>query len=448
MNFSFSALSQTPEETPMTEGEKAMYQQENDGTTLPAEPNAVSEMAEELPGDSAVSAGGAEPAIAESAAAEGEEGAAIADGNRATPAADATAEDAPEDEKKSEEEPTAEEGALDALMKLAAGKVSDEAVSLGDEVANAAPAASAFQALGSQLKLDEEAEQAFDDLVSTLRESPVVPDAARETATAIPQQRPGTAQMAPAGVPQVSVPASTAATVGELAGRAIAGAVATPFVALSSAARHLANRFHASTVPAAPGGPAQSMAASRGIPLPMANTLETITDWKCERIERAGEAVEKAATELMGTAEFVTWDEDVRRVAAERGVAPSEVVSRMHSEPELADLKSKMDGLWAAHPDKVKAYRGACDDFERNIRNVVKEFPNSEDRIKSRVTAAMKDAEEKTETLPGFGDNMGEYMKSLAERVRELAKAIAEFMQSLVRKLGGRTRNGDLTPTA
>lgn len=439
MNFNFSALSQTPQEPPITEEEKVIYQQENQVATPPTEAPVAADGVGVPPVGTTADASGGEPAVVETAAGDGVADSAVADAN---------SQDDPENEEKAKEEPVAEEDALDALMKLAAGKITDDAVTLGDKAANTTSSASAFQSLGSQLKLDEETELALDDLVSTLQESPVLPNAVPETAAAISRQNPAAAQTMLGGGSQMGAPASAAATVGELAGRAIADVVATPFVVLSSAARHLANRFQAGAAPSLTGGPAQSMAASRGISLPMANTLETITDWKCERIERTGDAVEKAAAELMGTAEFVTWDEEVRRVAAERGVAHSEIVTRMHTAPELADLKSKMDGLWAAHPEKVHAYRGACDDFERNIRNVVKEFPNSEDRIKSRVTAAMENVEKKTEALPGFGDNMGEYMKSLAERVRELAKAITEFMQSLVRKLGGRTRTGDLTPTA
>ena len=240
---------------------------------------------------------------------------------------------------------------------------------------------------------------------------------------------------------------SASSQLGELAGQAIAGVVATPFIALSSAARHLAKRFNSTgATPPAPAHAASSLAASKGaLPLPMANTLETITDWKCERIEKAGEAVVKAADKLMGTEEFVTWENDVREIAVGNGVTPFDVVRQMHTAPELAPLKEKMDQLWERHPEKVKAYRSACDDFERNIRNVVKEFPNSDQDVKVRVTNAMKQIEEKTLALPGFGDKAGEYARGLAERVRELAKMIAEFVTNLMHRLGGKTRTSDLS---
>lgn len=344
-----------------------------------------------------------------------------------------------------EETPAQEEGnPLESLMQLAAGKVASDEVKLKAEPT--AKSASPFQALSAQQKLDPVAERALDDLVSTLSETELAEQSTRQE-----QPKPASAATSPAQPVQQQVvaapPASGAGQLGEVAGRAIAEVASFPFLALSSAARHLTNRFQQSSASPAPATANASLAASRGpkVPLAMANTLEEITDWKCERIEKAAHSVIASADDLMGTEDFLTWDDEIGNIATQRGIAARDVVRSMHSDPEFSDLKERMDRLWEAHPEKVSKFRDACDDFERNIRNVVKEFPNSKDGIKERVAKAMKDVEEKTEHLPGFGEKMGEYTKALAERVRELAQMISEFVTALVRKIGGNTRDSDLS---
>ena len=401
----------------------------------------------------------------EAAAPETEEGAAkTAQPEGVTAEVGAAAPEGGEAGTATEEEPVDKEaeakkkeaGSLDALMQLAAGKVSGDEVKL--DVVAPQVKVSAFQSLSASRALDPESELALEDLVSTLTDVPPAQsaDAATPSGGTSEAAKPGgghSAAPAPtqAAAPQMMMPGpssgSASAQIGELAGRAIAGVVSTPFIALSSAARHLANRFQSTgAAPPAPAHAASSLMASKGaLPLPIANTLETITDWKCERIEKAGEAVVKAADEIMGTEEYVTWENDVREIAVGNDVTPFDVVRQMHTVPELAPLKEKMDRLWERHPDKVSAYRTACDDFERNIRNVVKEFPNSDNEVKGRVSNAMRQIEEKTLALPGFGDKLGDYAKGLAERVRELAKMIAEFVTNLVHRLGGKTRNTDLS---
>lgn len=335
---------------------------------------------------------------------------------------------------KPQEPATANDGGLDALMKLAAGKVSTEEVNL-DPVETTA--ASPFQLLGASKPRDPDAEEALEDLASVLARSPA------EEPIAPGARAPGAVPPLP---PQQTVAMAHApGTVGEMVGQMAARAIETPFIALSSAARHLKHRLQSAraATPMAPGGAAASLQASQGFP--MANTLETITDWKCERIEKTGSAVESAASALMETEEYQTWEEMVRKVASERSVDVSDIASRIQVDEELTGLKEQMDRLWWSHPEKVEAYRSACHDFERNIRNVVKEFPNSDEGIRDRITGAMDRVQAKSQTLPGFGDKPGEYERTMVERMRELAAMIAEFMQSLLRKVGVKTRSADAT---
>lgn len=435
--LNFSALSQTPDSAAEAAEENRLFQME--------------QAAENPPPTGAASQAAPVEVAQSSPSAESDPGEATASTAQTETAPES--EDKPQAKEEEDETKAAEkteDSSLSDLMRLAAGKVSSDEVQLS--AVPPAKSMSAFQSLAASRRLDPDSEQILDDLVSTLSTepepvtaSPAKPDVSRPSATAAKEQ-PSVQQQVLAQAP----PMGGAAQLGELAGRAIAGTAAFPFMALSSAARHLTNRFQTpgGASPAAPAGVASSLQASKGsprIPLPMANTLETITDWKCERIEKAGESVVNAAAELMETADFVTWEDELGTVANQRGVAAADVVREMHSNPDFAPLKEKMDRLWGNHPEKVSAYRDACDDFERNIRNVVKEFPNSEDQVKDRVVNAMKRVEEETKVLPGFGDKMGEYSKALAERVRELAQMIAEFVTDLMRRIGGKTRTSDLS---
>lgn len=332
----------------------------------------------------------------------------------------------------------AETTTFDSLISLAAGEVGEDEVKIEPQSATAT--VSPFQALASARPRDPEAEREIDDLVSSLVSGPAPEGPARAGNDRGRAPGSGAApQQAQPGQPAqtTSVPVGAPGRAADMAGQAIAEVIATPFLALSSAAKHLSNRF--TRTGAVPGG------APRVSNSLLANTLETITDWKSDQILKAGEAVKRTAAELRDTEAFVTWEDDLKNAASSHGLGFDEVVRTMHLDPRFTGLKDKMDQLWANHPDKVEAYRDACGDFERNIRNVVKEYPNSEEDVKKRVMAAMTEVEKQTLGLPGFGDRIGEYTKTLAERVRELAQTIMEFMTALARRLGANTRSSDNT---
>lgn len=255
----------------------------------------------------------------------------------------------------------------------------------------------------------------------------------------------GAPQGGPAQGGAGSVQGTGATTIGSMLGQVAAEAVSVPFIALSSAARHLSQRFGAgksmSALPPVPANADSSLASRLAMPLSVANTLEEITDWKLGRIESSAKAVQKATQGLSDLEEFVVWEDKMRVSADANNVTPNEVVSKLATDPLFAELKDGMDAVWKAHPEKVCAYRDACNDFERNILNVVKEYPNSENEVQERVTAAMKNVEMKTNSMPGFGKDVGEYQRTMAERMRDIAKMIAEFMSRLLSKLTGRSSN-------
>lgn len=245
------------------------------------------------------------------------------------------------------------------------------------------------------------------------------------------------------GAPQTAV-GSASTNLGNMLGQAAAGAVALPFIALTSAARHLqskvANAKTMHAVPAASSAPADSFAAKFAMPLSVANTLEAITDWKMGRIEASSKAAQLAAQALSNTEEFVVWEDKMRNTADALGVPPQSVVSALGTDERYAELKTEMDAIWTANGDKVEAYRAACNDFERNVLNVVKEYPNSDKEIKGRVNAAITGVSEKTESMPGFGKEIGDYdQRTMMERIAELAKMIAKFVANLVAKMTGKS---------
>lgn len=234
-----------------------------------------------------------------------------------------------------------------------------------------------------------------------------------------------------------------AASIGSMLGEAAAGAVAMPFVILSSAARHLQNRFASAkamqAMPAASGSTGSSFSAKFAMPLSVVNTMEQITDWKIGRIEASAKAAQGAAQALSNTDEFVVWEDKMRGVADSLGVPPKSVVSNLGTDERFAPLKAEMDTIWHLHADKVEAYRAACNDIERNVLNVVKEFPNSNKAIQERVGTALNDVSQKTESIPGFGKQIGDYeQRTMMERIAELVKLIAKFMAGLVAKLTGK----------
>lgn len=254
-----------------------------------------------------------------------------------------------------------------------------------------------------------------------------------------------------AGVAQPVGVGPAAQTIGDMVGRGIATAVATPFVALSSTAKHLAARFGktpgaAGPLPESPA-PGQSAMADK-IPPKLSplvmSSPEKITNWKCERIEKAASAVVDAANGIKATPEYLVWEEALEKSAGERGIPADELVNAL-DDPDNHELKEKMDALWEAHPNMVGRYRDACNDFERNLRNVAEEYANSDDPIRERVDGAMEKVQKDTRNLPGFGDELKEYAKNMAERVREIAQTIAEFIQKLANKIAGKTAGNELS---
>lgn len=329
---------------------------------------------------------------------------------------------------------------FDSLLRFAQGRVGAEQVDI-KTAEKPVQRLSAFASL-QRTKVEEPVSEDERELIERLG-ADIVPDAVANNVTgqarALPQ--------VPTGAPGIAVPAmpSGAATLGDALGRAAAGAVATPFIALSSAGRHLKQRFKigspsADALPPSPVSAAHSMQASTLRPdAAILSSMERITGWKCDRIERAAHDIEKSALDLMSTDEFVVWDDAVRKAATERGLAPEQVVADMHESKEYEPFKTAMDGIWSLHPEKVAAYRAACADFERHIQGVVKEFANSDDGIKTRVSNAMKQVETGTKMLPGFGENVGEYQKTMAERIRQLVESITQFVEKIVTKLTGKS---------
>lgn len=321
------------------------------------------------------------------------------------------------------------------LLRRSAGKISEA------EMERAVPPVVTLAKAGmfsGGVMASEEDDVEVDQLVRAVQKKHDEFNAAGPKGGAAPQAAVGGAANVPA--PQF------ATTIGGMAGRVAGEIVATPFIALSSAAKHLSQRFGGplSALPAGPAGPRSSMIASTRNPS-LANTLETITHWKCDRIEKAANDAINAASALTSTEEFVVWEDKVRAAAARDGRTPAELVSRMHEDADLADLKAGMDSLWAAHPDKVAAYRDAGDAFVRGINSVVKEFPNSDEQMQERVGTSISNVMEKTEMLPGFGAEQGEYNRKLAERIREIVRAIAEFIQRLTDRLTGKQSTPEMT---
>jgi len=181
-------------------------------------------------------------------------------------------------------------------------------------------------------------------------------------------------------------------------------------------------------------------------PAQVLNTGKFITTWKCERIEASAKSLAEAADALREVDEFPVWEEKVSKLAEARNQSVEQVIHAMHIDPDLAELKNGMDRIWEQNPSLVGNYQDACEVFSNHMRNVVKEFPNSDDKIKARVSAAARQAQVDTKDLPGFGDNIGEYQRSVAERVREIVAQMMALVESLMAKLGGKSAGTELAP--
>ncbi|TKC90173.1 hypothetical protein FAZ69_08480 [Trinickia terrae] len=244
------------------------------------------------------------------------------------------------------------------------------------------------------------------------------------------------------GVPAAQV--SGGAAVQDSVGNVAAGVVTAPFYALSSAYR-LLNKAVKPGSPQAAGLPGLSAsaqpgmmaAAMGGVGAPLAAT-EMISHWKCDKIEDAQRHVLKAAEALRNVDAFPLWEDAMLAEAGKRGMLPSDLVARMRNDPDLAPLKEQMTALWRDNPKEVEAYRQAAGEFEKHIKDVQRKYANSEPPIQKRVIDAMETVRESTGDLPGFGRQEGEYTATLAERLRELARTIAESVSNLLVKLQGR----------
>ncbi|ARL04350.1 hypothetical protein [Burkholderia pseudomallei] len=237
---------------------------------------------------------------------------------------------------------------------------------------------------------------------------------------------------------------SGGAALADAAGHLAAGVVAAPFVALSSAYRLLQKTLKTSNTPTSPvpsptnQQPGLMASASRNSPLAPIATMEMISNWKCDRIEEARNDVLKKADAIRELDGFPVWEESVLAEAAKRSVLPQDVVALMRTDPDLAPLREQMTALWRDNPKVVDAYRRSADTFEKHIKDVQKKFANSDGPIQKRVLESLETVREGVNDLPGYGREEGEYTATLAERLRELARVLAEFVSNLIARLQGR----------
>ncbi|HEP6430605.1 hypothetical protein [Burkholderia arboris] len=326
------------------------------------------------------------------------------------------------------------EKGLSSLAQLASGKIAKSDVSLKPS--------SAAQSIMKSAPADRFAtEDDLQDLLSGLS-GPTLKAGMQEkpSADAAPvqaQQDPSVAPARPAAVGVAAVPAA-AQTVGDVVGQGIAGVVAAPFLAMTSAHRHLRQRFSTQPTAEKTAGANASAGLSAGVPLAALARLEKISTWKCDQIEKSANAVLAAADGLRGVDGFVVWEDGVTKEANKRGVSPSEVIVQMRHDADLAPLREQMTALWRDNPAAVAAYRRESDVFEKHLKDVREKFANSDETVRSRVTEAMKGVETQTSDLPGFGTNEGEYTATLGERVREMARAMIALLEALVARLTGK----------
>ncbi|MCA8197341.1 hypothetical protein [Burkholderia vietnamiensis] len=237
---------------------------------------------------------------------------------------------------------------------------------------------------------------------------------------------------------------SGGAALADAAGHLAAGVVAAPFVALSSAYRLLQKTLKTSNTPTSPvpsptnQQPGLMASVSRNSPVAPIATMEMISNWKCDRIEEARNDVLKKAEAIRELDGFPVWEESVLAEAAKRSVLPQDVVALMRTDPDLAPLREQMTALWRDNPKVVDAYRRSADTFEKHIKDVQKKFANSDGPIQKRVLESLETVREGVNDLPGYGREEGEYTATLAERLRELARVLAEFVSNLIARLQGR----------
>ncbi|MEX3555626.1 MAG: hypothetical protein VB131_03090 [Burkholderia gladioli] len=326
------------------------------------------------------------------------------------------------------------EKSLSSLAQLASGKLAKSDVSLkpsraAQSIMKSAPA--------DRFATDADLQDLLSGLSGPTPTAAVQEKSGADPAPAQPQQEQAATPARMPAVGAAAVPAA-AQTVGDLVGQGIAGAVAAPFLAMTSAHRHLRQRFSAPPAAEKAVGARASAALSTGVPLAALARLEKISTWKCDQIEKSANAVLAAADGLRGVDGFVVWEDGVTKEASKRGVSPSEVIVQMRHDADLAPLREQMTALWRDNPAAVAAYRRESDVFEKHLKDVREKFANSDETVRSRVTEAMKGVETQTSDLPGFGTNEGEYTATLGERVREMARAMIALLEALVARLTGK----------
>lgn len=311
------------------------------------------------------------------------------------------------------------------------------------EAEERAAAARAAQATGAGLAGSHNTDDLMNDLLSRVGNAPA-----------------GAAAQAPVAPVQMA-PVSGGVALGDAMGHIAAGVVAAPFVALTSAYRLLKQAVKPGEI--APGA-AQPQAGASGIPgmaasaqpglaagvlggAPIA-TAEIITNWKCDKIEDARDDVLKRAEAIRTLDAFPVWEDAALAEAARRGVLMQDMLSTMGADPDLAPLREQMTSLWRDNPKAVDDYKRAADTFEKHIKDVQKKFANSEPPVQKRVIEAMESVREGVSDMPGFGKQEGEYGATLADRLRELARVLAEFVAGLLARLQGMAKGQSRTATA
>ncbi|WP_199028494.1 hypothetical protein [Ralstonia sp. ASV6] len=326
---------------------------------------------------------------------------------------------------------------LEKMMEVAAGKRSPK------DLPRTPRSAAAEKAQSAHARAPLSTSKDLDFLINAMPTTPVQSAEAKEEAGAKAQSSgeqatPANAGQAPQSAGPTAVPAA-AATIGDVAGQVIAGTVALPFLALSNAHRHLRRKFSATPAPAQPTPSTSAyLAATKGAPLAAFTTLEKITNQKCDFIERAAANVLDAARDVRNITGYVVWEDAVVREAGKRGKNPADIVAAMRHDPDLAPLREQMNVVWRENPGAVATFRREADVFEKHLRDVREKFANSDETLRSRVTGAMQEVIEGTRDLPGFGKEEGEYVATLAERVREMARMFMELLNALLARLTGR----------
>ncbi|WP_454727849.1 MULTISPECIES: hypothetical protein [Cupriavidus] len=264
---------------------------------------------------------------------------------------------------------------------------------------------------------------------------------AEPTKTARGQAMAGTPVAGPAG-------AAVGGALVDLAGRAIA----SPFLALSSAMRHLKQTGRQVGLDLDKNAPAPAP-TPEPLSVSQASALYSsgkfITDWKCGRIEAGQRIVKETADRLRATDDFAVWEDKLQSLVHARRVPVEQAVremSRDTSDPELLALREGMTDLWRRHPSLVGEYQEACGVFANHIKNITKDYAGSTEDIRQRVSAAITNVVDDTVNLPGFGEDLGEYTRTMAERMREQLELMLQLLQRLLGKVGLSHAGSELTP--